>query len=150
MARVPVGVVTLAILLAAGPAWSDEAPSAPSPQPALPLATAPGTDAPAPADEPSDWASVSGVFDALVNYYVELIEFTERIEAEREERDFEQAAARYAKFEAFTRALAAQRERQLEQEFEASVALYVQKLSFTQELVVDRERAGGAQVEGSK
>ena len=142
--------VTLAILLAAGPAWSDEPASAPSPQPALPLATAPGTDVPAPADEHTDWASVSGVFDALVNYYVELTEFTKRIEAEREERDFEQAAARYAEFDAFTRALAEQRERQLEEEFGASVALYVQKLSFTQELVADRERAGGKQVEGSK
>jgi len=150
MLRVAVGAVTLALLLAASPAWSEEAPSAPQPQPALPLATAPGKDVPPPADEPSDWASVLGVFDALVTHYIELMEFTKRIEAEREERDFEHAAAQYAEFDAFTRALAAQHEQDLEREFEASVALYVRKHSFTQELVSERERAGGAQVEGAK
>jgi hypothetical protein len=150
MVRVAVGAVTLAILLAAGPAWSDEAPVAQSPQPASPLTTAPSTDVPAPADESSDWASVLGVFDALVNHYVELMEFTKRIEAEREERAFEEAAAEYARFDAFTRALAAQHEQELEQEFDTSVALYVRKRLFTEELVADRKRAAGTQVEPSR
>jgi hypothetical protein len=143
MLRVAVGAVALAISLAASPAWSEEAPSAPPPQPALPAEIPP-------ADDTSDWASVLGVFDALVSHYVELMEFTKRIEAEREERDFERAATEYVEFDAFTRALAAQREQELEREFEASVALHVQKLSFTQALVTGREGAGGAQVEGSK
>jgi hypothetical protein len=149
MVRVAVGAVTLAILLAAVPAWSDEAPSAPSPQPA-PLTTTPSTDVPAPADEASDWATVLGVFNALVDHYVELMEFTKRIEADREERAFEQAAAEYARFDEFARTLAAQREQELEQEFDTSVALYVRKRLFTQELVADRERAPGTPVERSR
>jgi hypothetical protein len=128
-------------MLATGTAWSDEPPSSPSLQPALPLTTAPSTDVPAPADEPSDWATVLGVFNALVDHYVELMEFTKRIEADREERAFEQAAAEYARFDEFARTLAAQREQELEQEFDTSVALYVRKRLFTQELVADRERA---------
>ena len=144
------GAVTLAILLAAAPAWSDEPPSAPSLQPALPLTTAPSTDVPAPADEPSDWATVLGVFNALVDHYVELMEFTKRIEADREERAFEQAAAEYARFDEFARTLAAQREQELEQEFDTTVSLYVRKRLFTQELVADRERAAGTQVERSR
>ena len=90
-----------------------------------------------------------GVFDALVNHYIELMEFTKRIEADREGRAFEEAAAEYARFDAFTRALAAQREQELEREFDTSVALYVRKRLFTQELVADRERAG-TQAEPSK
>jgi hypothetical protein len=150
MARAAVGAVTLVISLAASPAWSDQPQSAPSPQPASPLTSVPSTDAPAPADEASDWASVLGVFNALVDHYVELMEFTKRIEAEREERAFEQATAQYARFDAFTRALAEQREQELEQEFDTSVALYVQKRLFTEELVADRERAAGTQVEPSR
>jgi hypothetical protein len=141
MVRVAVGAVTLAVMLATGTAWSDEPPSSPSLQPALPLTTAPSTDVPAPADEPSDWATVLGVFNALVDHYVELMEFTKRIEADREERAFEQAAAEYARFDEFARTLAAQREQELEQEFDTTVSLYVRKRLFTQELVADRERA---------
>jgi hypothetical protein len=150
MVRVAVGAVTLVISLAAGPAWSDQPPSAPSPLPAPQLTTAPSRDVPAPADEPSDWASVLGVFNALVDHYIELMEFTKRVDAEREERAFEEATAQYARFDAFTRALAEQREQELEQEFDTSVALYVRKRLFTEELVADRERAAGTQVEHSR
>jgi hypothetical protein len=55
-----------------------------------------------PAAEPEDWGSISSVFDALVRHYIELIEFTQRIEAEREQRAFEKAAARYERFEEST------------------------------------------------
>jgi hypothetical protein len=126
----------LALTLAATPAWSDPKAQA---EPALPPSVAPMELAP-PEEEPADWASISAVFDALVRHYIELTEFTQRIEAEREQRAFEEAAARHERFEEFTRLLAERRERELEQEFEGRVAQYIDKLAFTRNLEIERER----------
>jgi hypothetical protein len=126
----------LALTLAATPARSDPHAVA---EPASPPSAAPHEPAP-PEDEPADWASISAVFDALVRHYIELTEFTQRIEAEREQRAFDEAAARYERFEEFTRLLTEQRERQLEQEFEGRVAQYIDKLAFTRNLEIERER----------
>ena len=135
----------MALMLAAAPTRSDPLPvTEPPPEPAAPLELAP------PEAEPADWASIPGVFDALVRYYIELMEFTQRSEAEREQRAFEEAAARYVRFEEFTRLLVERRERELEQEFEGEVAQYVKKQAFTRDLVIERQRAGGASSSESK
>jgi hypothetical protein len=147
MLWVRLGGAFLALTLTAAPAWSDPTvvgePASPSPA-AAPLELDPS------AAEPADWGSISSVFDALVRHYIELIEFTQRIETEREQRAFEEAAARYERFDEFTRVLVEQRERELEQQFEAEVALYVDKLAFTRDLETERERAGRASSTQSK
>ena len=132
------GGAILAVMLVAAPTWAEPIPRA---EPAPPTPIAESVELAPQAAEPADWGSISGVFDALVRHYVELIEFTQRIEAEREQRAFEEAAARYERFEEFTRRLLEQRERELEQKFEAEVAQYVDKQAFTRDLQIEHERA---------
>jgi hypothetical protein len=105
----------------AGSAVADEAPSRdakPTTQPNADASTGPSCVEPAQATK-----------------------LTPKYDAERERREFEQAAARYVKMREFTQRLEAQRREQLEKDFEESVSLFVRKQTFTKQLVAERQRA---------
>jgi 4-alpha-glucanotransferase len=126
MRRVMVGGILAGLLFVAVPAWSDQDPVAPAVEPAAAPAV--------------DWSALAREFEATVARYIQLIEFTQRIEAEREQRAFEEALDHYARFEALTERLAAQHEQETEREFEDRVALHVRKQVFTDELLAARKR----------
>ncbi len=125
MRRVMTVGILAGLLFAAAPAWSDE--PAPIPEPA-------------PVQAGIDWSTLAREFEAAVSRYMRLIEFTRRIEAEREQREFDEALDHYVKFDAMTASLAAEEAEETMREFEERVALHVRKQAFTDELMAARKR----------
>jgi|SoiMethySBSTD1v2_1073268.scaffolds.fasta_scaffold03510_9 hypothetical protein len=125
MRRVMTVGILAGLLLAAAPAWSDEQ---------APVAQAPS------AELAVDWSTLAREFEAAVSRYIRLIEFTQRIEAEREQRAFDEALDHYVKFDAMTASLAAEEAEETMREFEERVALHVRKQAFTDELMATRKR----------
>jgi hypothetical protein len=72
---------------------------------------------------------------------VQATEPAQKYDAERERREFEQAAARYVKLREFTQRLEARHRHELEKDFEEQVELFVRKQAFTKRLVAQRQRA---------
>jgi hypothetical protein len=130
MRRVMMGGILAGLLFVAVPAWCDETP---------PSATSSSEAA-------FDWSRVAAEFEATFRRYIDLVDFTRRIEAERDREElaaFEQAMDRYERSLALTELLVVMHEQELEQDFENRVSLHVRKQAFTDELVAARKRETG-------
>jgi hypothetical protein len=91
MRRVMTGGILAGLLLVAAPAWSDEFAPAPVPAPELTVTV--------------DWPRLAADFDAALGRYLNLVEFTRRLEAAREQAEaqaFEQALDRHERALALT------------------------------------------------
>jgi hypothetical protein len=146
MRRFFIGGFAAGVALISVPASSQvkpqEAPSSAATAPAVPNASMPEPAACEVPQTPAtpDALAEPAAFAKAARRYSELLEFTTKLEREREQREFERSAERYAKYREFTLQLEALQELQVEQSFNESIELYLRKQEFTKRLL-DQRRA---------
>ena len=84
-------------------------------------------------------------FDATADQRARVLELARRLETEREQRAFEEAAAQHVQRLAFMKKLEAERELEQERELEERLTAFLRKRAFMDRLLEERRRPGGTE-----